>query len=73
MKKTANKPATRAEIAEVLSLSISRVDQLIAAGLPKPLDVSTAIQWMFAFGPWRSERARDDMLRAAVDKASADE
>lgn len=37
-------------------------------GTKKNFNLAKITQWLFTFGPWRSEQARDDILRGGIDK-----
>lgn len=59
---------TQTEAAKML-----RVPRSTLAGWDAPrngdgtYNLPRVIRWAFAFGPWRSEQARDDMLRCNLE------
>jgi hypothetical protein len=58
---------TLAEVAKIFGLSSSGIGYWRTAGMPgRPgaWDIGKICRWTFGRGPWRSETARDDMLRA---------
>ncbi len=47
-------------------------DKGMPGGRAGPWNLSQVVKWTFCFGGWRSEAARDDLLRESIDGTTID-
>lgn len=74
MTKPKPKPAltvtTQVALAAFLGVDRGTVARWADKGMPGgrrgPWDLSAVSRWMFCFGAWRSEQARDDILAGSI-------
>ncbi len=67
---------TQAELAEFFGVNRSTIRDWTIAGMPgRPgcYDLGAIIRWLFTFGPWRSEQARDDILTGTFTPQEGEE
>lgn len=61
---------TQADVAREFGVERSTVSAWMQKGMPGrkgAFNLSAITQWLFTLGPWRSEVARDDILRNHIE------